>query len=178
MLTRLVPVLALALALTSACAAPRATAPPAAPPRASLAAELTPLAFFAGHWDARVKGADSVSAIAWSVEPALGGRWLAGHARAEPAGIEARDYWTVRSNGEIVRLYLDSAGTAGEIRSPGWRGPALTLEGWFSDGGERLRVRENITRLGPDRFRAEWQAQIDGTWTTTSSEILVRRPVG
>lgn len=160
----------LLLLLAVACG-PAAPAPDAP----ALWPALGSIEYFVGRWDARVDSRNAtITSIDWNVEPGVGGRWLAGRATARPAGIEARDYWTVEPSGSIVRLYLDSGGTFGELRSPGWKGDEMIFEGTLTSEGQAVRVREGIRRLGPDRFRAEWQMEIDGAWVTSSTELLER----
>lgn len=66
---------------------------------------------------------------------------------------------------------FDSSGTFGTVRSKGWEGERLELEG---EATSALRVRETITRVGPDELHATWEALLDGTWTAYSVERLRR----
>jgi hypothetical protein len=70
---------------------------------------------------------------------------------------------------------FDSSGAFGVVRAPGWQGDRLVLEGDVRSPGGVVRVRETITRLGPDRFRAVWEAQRNGAWSVYSVEELTRR---
>ena len=77
--------------------------------------------------------------------------------------------------GELVRTIFDSAGTTGTVRSQGWTGDVLVLEGDAATTSGVMRVRETITRTGPDEFAAVWQAKAGDTWSAYSVETLRRQ---
>jgi hypothetical protein len=49
------------------------------------------------------------------------------------------------------------------------------LEGDSSRNGRTLPLRETITRVGPNEFRAVWEAFRDGAWSPYSVERLTRQ---
>ena len=69
----------------------------------------------------------------------------------------------------------DGSGAFATIRSPGWQGDRLVLEGEVRSKGGILRVRETITRLGRNEFKAVWEARRDGAWVAYSLESLTRQ---
>lgn len=166
-LRSLAPVLAVTACLLGA---PAWAAPPAAP-------DPTGVAYLVGRWAATAEDPQTgeVLNVDYRVEPAPGGAWLMGAGVSTDGSINARDVWgRDPQTGEIMRLIFDSAGTFGTIRSRGWTGDTLVLEGEAKSSGGVLRVRETITRLGPDRFRAVWEAHRDGKWVVYSVELLSR----
>jgi hypothetical protein len=48
------------------------------------------------------------------------------------------------------------------------------LEGEAHSKGGPTKVRETITRLGPDRFKAVWEALQGGSWKAYSIEEATR----
>lgn len=148
------------------------------PPR-PLQASDEALRFFAGRWlaTARDPGTGRSFTLRYEVTPVLGGAWLSGAGESPELGIQVRDMWgRDPATGEIVRVIFQGDGTHGTVRSPGWRGDTLRFEGEVQAGDGVQRVRETITRLGPDEFDALWEAMIDGSWTPYSDEHLVRQP--
>jgi hypothetical protein len=114
--------------------------------------------------------------IDYNVERAAGGAWLAGAGRARDGSLNSRDMWGRDPlTREIIRVVFDGSGALATVRSPGWEGDRLVLEGDVRSPGGTVRVRETITRLGRDRFRAVWEAYRDGRWAAYSIEDLTRQ---
>ena len=137
---------------------------------------LAQLGYFVGTWNADVRDPTSgkTFTLAYSVQPDLGGAWLVGRGTS-PAGLEVRDHWGIDGEtGEVVRVVFDSQGTWGVVKSRGWEGDTLRLEGEARARGAVLRVRETLSREGPNRFRAVWEAFQDGAWVAYSVETLER----
>lgn len=89
--------------------------------------------------------------------------------------VRARDSWGIDpANGDILRFVFDSSGAYGIVRSPGWEGSRLVLTGEAHSQGGPTEVRETITRIGPDRFDAVWEALQDGAWKAYSVEQATR----
>lgn len=133
--------------------------------------------YFTGQW--RVTSRDAQGGnpvvVAYNVEPVLGGRWLAGSARSDDPTVASRDVWgRDPRSGEIVRTIFDVSGTWAVVRSPGWRGNMLILEGDATSSGGVLRVRETITRAGPNSFTAVWEARREQTWIPYALEQIER----
>lgn len=165
---------AVAASLTVGCAAVP-PAPAAAPP-AQVTAEG--LGYFVGDWLAAAvdPGTGEEIRIDYSVEPTLGGAWITGYGESAAIGLKSRDVWgRDPRTGEILRVIFDGSGVYATVRSAGWRGDTLVLEGEVQRKAGALRVRETITRVGPDEFRAVWEALRDGVWTPYSVERLTRR---
>jgi hypothetical protein len=75
----------------------------------------------------------------------------------------------------IVRMVFDGSGALGAFRSPGWKGDTLVFEGEVTSNGRKHPLRQTITRVGPNEFRAVWEAQRDGAWKPYSVERLTRQ---
>jgi hypothetical protein len=134
--------------------------------------------YLIGRWrvEAKDPGTGEVLTVDYRVEAAPGGAWLMGAGVADDGSLNARDVWGRDPlSGEIMRIVFDSSGAFGTIRSPGWRGDTLVLEGEVRSPGGVVRVRETITRLGPDQFRAVWERRHGGQWTPYSVETVTRR---
>ena len=157
---------ALALVL-SGCAttAPARLQPPA------------PLVFFTGCWHASAEDPSTKQrfTLRYCVEPALAGAFSFGRGVSTELGLEVHDVWGVDAlTGEVTRTLFDSNGTQGQVRSKGWDGDTLVLEGEGRGRDGATRVRETIVRSGPDAFRATWEAFVDGRWAAYSVETLTR----
>ena len=132
------------------------------------------LAYFVGAWDITATDAKGggAEAFRYRVEPA--GAWISG--AGEGAGFQARDLWgRDPMSGEILRVIFDGSGTFATVRSAGWQGDRLVLEGEARSKGGVIRVRETITRVGPGEFKAVWEAFRDGAWSAYSVERVIRR---
>lgn len=137
-----------------------------------------PLQYFVGDWlvTARDPSTNEVITITYKVEPSMGGRWLAGNGESADLSVRARDFWGVDpASGAIMRFVFDSSGAYGIVRSRGWEGERLVLEGEALSRGGPTRVRETITRIGPNRFEAVWEALQDGAWRAYSIEQVTRQ---
>jgi hypothetical protein len=177
--------LPLLLSPALACAAPArdtgvlARAAPAAPggtPAKALAPQG--LEYFIGSWraDAVDPGTGETLTLSYRVEPTPGGSWVAGFAESGDGAIQSRDMWGRDPlTGGILRVIFNGNGAFATVRSPGWVGDTLVLEGESSAEGRTLRLRETITRVGPDAFRAVWEALRDGTWKAYSDERVTRQ---
>jgi hypothetical protein len=139
------------------------------------------LGYFIGHW--RVVAVEPTSgdelSVCYAVQPLVGQSWFAGVGKSEKPGVDARDVWGQDPlSGEVFRTVFDSSGTYALVKSPGWSGEKLVLEGDARSKGGTIRVRESIRREGPDNFTAVWDAWRDGKWQTYSIETAVRTPAG
>ena len=133
--------------------------------------------YFEGRW--RVASRDTASGevlqVAYTVEPTPGGAWLAGAGASADGAFTSRDMWGRDPlSGELIRVTFDGAGTFATVRSPGWRGDRLVLEGEARSKGGVIRVRETIVRQGPRRFEATWEAHRDGEWLAYAIETVTR----
>ena len=138
------------------------------------------LGYFVGDWSASARdpGDGSTVVVSYKVAPALDGAWLAGEAESADLSLRSRDVWgRDPATGEVMRTIFDKSGVYGVVRSRGWEGDRLVLEGEARSKGGTIRVRETISRVGPGEFTAVWEALRDGVWTTYSIERVTRRPV-
>ncbi len=162
-------------ATTVAGTSPAPMTSPTSPPNTSIDLDprLAPIAYFVGDWTATAENPSTKQSftLRYTVKPALGGVWLEGTGFAKELGLEIRDYWGVTADGEITRTLFDSSGITGTVRSKGWSGEVLVLEGTIDAGA---RVRETITRRGARAFDAVWESNTDGTWSAYSVEHLTR----
>jgi hypothetical protein len=157
------------LALMAACAG---SAPPVSP--ASSAPE--PLRFFVGAWEGKNQSASGqVTTLRWRVQPSLGGTWLAGEARVDENGVEARDFLGVQA-GQIVRVYVDNQGSRATMVSTGWDGNAMIWEGEaIGADGSMSRVREKVVKVDERTLRARWEVWSNGAWALMSEETLTKQ---
>ena len=156
-------------------------APPPEPARAAETVSAEGLRYFVGVWRAEAKDPSTgqTASISYVVEPAVGGAWITGYGESAELGMKSRDMWgRDPRTGEVMRVIFDGSGVYATVRSPGWTGDTLVLEGEVQSKGGALPVRETITRVGPDEFRAVWEARRDGVWSPYSIERLTRQPPG
>ncbi len=149
----------------------QAPASPALPEEANLG-------YFVGAWDimAVTPGTGESARFSYEVRPLVSTTWLSGRGRSEELGLESSDVWGRDSaSGEVMRVIFDGSGTYAVVKSFGWRGDSLVLEGDARSASGVVRVRETITRLGPDTFTATWEAYRNGAWSAYSVERATRR---
>ena len=152
-----------------------------APAPAAAAARAAPgegVEYLIGRWKASAEDPQTgeVMSIDYRVEPLPGGAWAAGSGVSSDQTLKSSDVWGRDPlTGEIVRVIFDGSGAFATVRSPGWAGDRLVLEGEVRSRGGVLRVRESITRLGPDKFRAVWEAFRNGKWVAYSVETVTRQ---
>jgi hypothetical protein len=146
---------------------------------AGLSQKVQDLQYFVGTWHADVEDPRSGTraTLSYTVEPTLSGAWLEGRGHSPELQLWVRDFWGRDPvNGEIVRTIFDSQGIQGTVRSSGWAGDVLVLEGEARTPGRVVRVRETITRVDDATFRAVWELQAEDKWVTYSVEHLRRAP--
>ena len=142
------------------------------------AAQTQDLNYFVGHWDVASKDPASgeILRVDYTIEIAPGGAWLAGASASKDGSLSARDMWGRDPlTGELIRVIFDGSGTFATVRSPGWTGNKLVLEGEARSEGGTVRVRETISRTSPQRFEAVWEAFRNGAWSTYAVETVTRR---
>jgi hypothetical protein len=142
------------------------------------AAQTQDLDYFVGRWDVASKDAASgeILQVDYTIEKAAGGAWLAGASASRDRSINARDMWGRDPlTGEVIRVVFDGSGTMATVRSPGWSGDKLVLEGEARSMGGKVRVRETISRVSPQRFEAVWEAYRNGAWSAYAIESVTRR---
>jgi hypothetical protein len=135
------------------------------------------LRYFLGHWDVASKDPSSgeVLKVDYTIEAARGGAWLAGSSVSADGSVSARDMWGRDPlTGEVIRVVFDGSGTFATVRSSGWSGDKLVLEGEARSKGGVIRVRETISRLSPQRFEAVWEAYRSGAWSPYAIETVTR----
>ena len=141
-------------------------------------AQTPDLEYFVGRWNVASKDPASgeILHVDYTIEAAPGGAWLAGASASRDGSLNARDMWGRDPlTGELIRVIFDGGGTFATIRSPGWTGDKLVLEGEARSKGGTVRVRETISRTSPQRFEAVWQAFRNGAWSTYAVESVTRR---
>ena len=141
------------------------------------AAQTQELDYFLGRWEVASKDPASGETLQvdYSIETVPGGAWLAGASASKDGSLSARDMWGRDPlTGELIRVIFDGSGTFATVRSLGWTGDKLVLEGEARSKGGTVRVRETISRTSPQRFEAVWEAFRNGAWTTYAVEIVTR----
>lgn len=142
------------------------------------AAQPNDLTYFVGHWDvaSRDPANGEVLRVDYTIQTTPGGSWLAGASVASDGSVNARDMWGRDPlTGEVIRVIFDGSGTFATVRSQGWAGEKLVLEGEARSKGGVVRVRETISRVSPHRFEARWEAYRDGAWSVYAVETVTRR---
>lgn len=142
------------------------------------AAQAHDLNYFVGRWDVVSKDPTSgeVVQVAYTIEKTPGGAWLAGASASRDGALNARDMWGRDPlTGEVIRVIFDGGGTFATVRSQGWAGEKLVLEGEARSKGGTVRVRETISRVSSERFEAIWEAHRDGAWSVYAVETVTRR---
>jgi hypothetical protein len=140
-------------------------------------AQTDDLRYFVGRWDVASKDPASgdVLRVEYSIEAARGGAWLAGSSVSKDGSVSARDMWGRDPlTGEVIRVIFDGGGAFATVRSPGWAGDKLVLEGEARSKGGTVRVRETISRISPQRFEAVWEAYRNGAWSAYAVETVTR----
>lgn len=160
------------LALGGCAVADRAPASPK-----PVAGQVRELDYFTGTWLASaVDPATGVEIrVRYTVRPSLGGKWYVGAAQGLSTPDASQDVWGKDPlTSEIVRTIFDASGVYAVVRSKGWSGDTLVLqgEGWTPKGA--VQVRETITRVTRDEFKAVWEALRDGKWVPYSVEKVTR----
>ena len=136
--------------------------------------QLRPLA---GTWQvvSVAPGGSERLEVCYRVEPVLGGRFLAGHATAAAPDFGSRDMWGLdEASGEVIRSIFDISGTHAVVRSKGWQGGTLVLEGDARSKNGSLRVRETNKRVSDSEFTATWEAWRGGKWQAYALETARR----
>jgi hypothetical protein len=142
------------------------------------AAQTKDLNYFLGHWNVASKDPASgeVLQVDYTIEAAPGGAWLAGASVSKDGSLSARDMWGRDPlTGEVIRVIFDGSGTFATVRSQGWTGDKLVLEGEARSKGGTVRVRETISRVSTQRFEAVWEAYRNGAWSAYAVETVTRR---
>lgn len=173
---------ALACAATTAAAPEQAAQGAQSAPAAAPALASDPnLAYFVGGWDiSATNPADGTSErFSYEVGPLVGSAWISGRGRSEDMRQQSSDVWgRDGASGELMRIIFDASGTYAIVRSPGWQGARLVLEGDARSASGVVRVRETIERLGDNSFTATWEAYRNGAWSVYSVERVTRRAQG
>lgn len=144
---------------------------------AGRAAADTPLDWFVGDWDVRVRAAgeaDFPQAVSfeWAVRPALDGRWLAGSVIAE--GRVFTHEFQGGGPGALVRQVFAADGSRVRFTSAGWDGAVLVWTGEMITEEGVVPLRETIRRQGDDRAEAVFETGGADGWTLLQTERLVR----
>lgn len=166
--------LALLIVSLTACIRP---VPHSAPKPVQVSEKMADLAYFAGHWSATMEDPRNGerATLTYRVEPVLSGLWLAGYGHSPELNLTVRDMWGRDPvSGEIFRSVFDSQGVHGMIRSAGWKGDVLVLEGEARTPQGEVKVRETITRIDASSFRAVWEMRTGDAWVTYSIEQVTR----
>jgi hypothetical protein len=142
---------------------------------------LEPLRYLVGTWhvvSVDAGGGEDLH-VCYSVQPFVGEKWISGVAKSKTPGFGSKDVWGFDSaSGELFRTIFDASGTYAVVRSAGWKGGTMTLNGDARSSGGTMPVRETIVRLSDNQFRATWEAQRGGKWAVYAVETATRTPDG
>ncbi len=174
----LVPAILL-LALSPAQAFATSEARSAAPPPAPTSDPASPradLGYFVGAWN--IQAVDPRTgereAFTYRVTSTLGGSWLAGEGVSLKGDFASRDMWSQDPAGAMSRFVFSQGGSYTILRSPGWKGERLVFDSDVASVAQAPRLRQTITRIGRNEFRAVWEVFRDGAWQTYSDERVTR----
>lgn len=136
-----------------------------------------PLRYLVGTW--RVVSVDPAGGddlhVCYSVQPFVGETWISGVATSVMPGFASKDVWGFDgASGELIRTIFDTSGTYAVVRSPGWKGDTLVLDGDARSAAGTIRVRETIRRLSENEFKATWEALRGGKWSSYAIETATR----
>ena len=139
------------------------------------------LRYLVGTW--RIVSVDPIGGndlrVCYLVQPFVGTKWISGVATSPTAGFASKDVWGYDgASGELIRTIFDASGTYAIVRSPGWKGDTLVLDGDAKSAAGTLRVRETIRRLSENEFKATWEALRGGKWNAYAIETATRVPNG
>lgn len=134
--------------------------------------EPAALSYFEGAWQVDANMGGQTVPFTYRVT-AIAPTWLVGTGHVPALNLDVRDIWLLTTDG-IARIIVQSDGAWGLVRSRGWLGDTLVLEGRVMASGTSQPIRETITRTGPTSFDAVWEAKSGGTWTAYSTEKLRR----
>jgi hypothetical protein len=130
------------------------------------------LLYFQGKWTITVK-ADPSATFTWTASEDLKGEWLAGVVEKGGSRVST-DIWRVNA-GIIERYIFTNDGVFIKVVSSGWKSGKLVLSGIGNGKAIDFRVRETITRISDNKFRAVWERQSDdGKWAVFSDETCVK----
>ena len=138
----------------------------------------TPLDWFIGAWDVRLRAAGEADfparrSFQWQVRPALDGRWLAATVLVDGA-VFTHEFAGGDEHGLVRRIFA-ADGSHVSFRSSGWDGDELLWTGRLVRDGEVLELRERIRRDGDDLAWADYEILEDGRWQPLQTERLDRR---
>ncbi|MFL6735558.1 MAG: hypothetical protein ACJ8F4_00690 [Sphingomonas sp.] len=135
--------------------------------------------YLIGTWDvvsADAAGGDKLR-VCYSVQPFVGDKWISGSATSKTPNFGSKDVWGHdAASGELIRTIFDKSGTYAVVRSSGWKGDTLVLEGNARSGGGAMRVRETVHRVNGHEFTATWEAIRSGKWSPYAIERAKRVP--
>jgi len=138
---------------------------------------VEPLSYFIGTWSvvSTDPGGGDELRVCYSIQPFVRHKWLSGVAISSTTGVGSKDVWgRDDASGELFRTIFDASGTYALVRSPGWKGETLVLEGDARSGGGTMQVRETIQRLSGNEFKATWEALRGGKWSVYAIESATR----
>jgi hypothetical protein len=145
------------------------------------APEMASLAFMLGDWDvtttvfATAKRKASVSHGRSHIAPKLGGVWLAQTDSYD--GVEQDQTWTTFN--PVIRRFVsasvDVTGNSVRTEAAGWRGNRLVFEGTVEIVGERVTLRQTMTRRSDHQFAVfNEERSASGKWVPLDEYVLTR----
>ena len=106
----------------------------------------------------------------------LGGFWQSGTVKSTMAGMpgtmEGMFHMTYDpGTKQYVLLWVDNMGAYSHTTSTGWQGDKIVFSGDTSMGGKSMKVRDTFTKAADGSLKHDMEAQIDGKWTSTGTEM-------
>lgn len=142
--------------------------------------ELNQLTFFVGTWRCFVNPTDQSPDIelTWNVQPNLNNFWYTATAEVKQSQSnsnllkvqeEVLGYNTAAK--KLLRFFVTNEGNLVDLSSLGWGAEKLIWEGTVITKGQKIALRETITRKTATEFAATWAiSQAKEQWTPISEE--------
>lgn len=142
--------------------------------------ELDQLTFFVGAWRCFVNPTDQSPEIelTWNVQSNLNNFWYTATAEVKQSQLNSKPlkvqeeflgYDTAAK--KLLRLFVTNEGNLVNLSSSGWETEKLIWEGTVITKGQKIPLREQITRKTTTEFAATWAiSKTKGKWTPVSEE--------
>lgn len=142
--------------------------------------ELNQLSFFVGTWRCFVNPTDQSPEIelTWNVQPDLNNFWYAATAfvkqresNSNPLKVQEEVLGYDSAAKKLLRHFVTNEGNLVNLASSGWEAEKLIWEGTVITNGQKIALREQITRKTATEFAATWAiSKTKGKWTPVSEE--------
>jgi hypothetical protein len=150
------------------------------PPSPKPVPELDQLSLFIGTWRCFVNPTDQSPEIelTWNVQPDLNNFWYTATAfvkqresNSNPLKVQQEVLGYDSAAKKLLRYFVTNQGNLVNLGSSGWEAEKLIWEGTVITKGQKIPLREQITRKTATEFAATWAiSKTKGKWTPVSEE--------